>query len=139
MISGLDFQRYQPREYFVSEGDTLSAQKAVALEKSIAVAQGLEVCLPLPLIIFSRLTFITLAIHSTHQILQNCGHPSRSSGSPISSDDTCHGLCLPTLMHLLRFREPLSRFFNTKNKGTFCRSRSQWARDLSHALPGGIP
>ena len=58
MLSGLDFQRYHPREYFVSEGDTLSAQKAVALEKSVAAAQGLEVCLPLPLIILFCLTFI---------------------------------------------------------------------------------
>lgn len=34
MISGLDFNRYQPRVYYVSEGDTLSAHKAIALEQS---------------------------------------------------------------------------------------------------------
>ncbi|KAF5317209.1 hypothetical protein D9611_003823 [Ephemerocybe angulata] len=40
MISGLDFHRYQPRIYYVSEGDTLSANKAIALEKSKASAGG---------------------------------------------------------------------------------------------------
>jgi beta-1,4-N-acetylglucosaminyltransferase len=31
-VSALDFSRYTPRTYVVSEGDSLSAQKAVALE-----------------------------------------------------------------------------------------------------------
>ncbi|VDB95282.1 unnamed protein product [Peniophora sp. CBMAI 1063] len=34
LVSALDFTRYTPRTYIVSEGDTLSAQKAVELEKS---------------------------------------------------------------------------------------------------------
>ncbi|TEB38208.1 Alg14-domain-containing protein [Coprinellus micaceus] len=33
MISGLDFKKYQPRVYYVSEGDTLSAHKAIELER----------------------------------------------------------------------------------------------------------
>ena len=33
-MSALDFQRYKPRTYVVSEGDNLSAQKAADLEKS---------------------------------------------------------------------------------------------------------
>ena len=33
MISGLDFTKYQPRVYYVSEGDTLSAHKAIELEQ----------------------------------------------------------------------------------------------------------
>lgn len=32
MISALDFTRYSPRTYIISEGDTLSAKKAIALE-----------------------------------------------------------------------------------------------------------
>jgi len=32
LISALDFRRYSPRTYIFSEGDTLSAQKAKALE-----------------------------------------------------------------------------------------------------------
>ena len=31
-MSALDFSRYTPRTYLVSEGDSLSAQKAIALE-----------------------------------------------------------------------------------------------------------
>ena len=34
LVSALDFTRYTPRTYIVSEGDTLSAQKAVDLEKA---------------------------------------------------------------------------------------------------------
>ncbi|KAH9985995.1 oligosaccharide biosynthesis protein Alg14 like-domain-containing protein [Russula compacta] len=33
LVSALDFSRYTPRTYLVSEGDTLSEQKAVALEQ----------------------------------------------------------------------------------------------------------
>jgi len=38
LVSVLDFSRYTPRTYLVSEGDTLSEQKAVALEKLKATA-----------------------------------------------------------------------------------------------------
>ncbi|KAG2079000.1 glycosyltransferase family 1 protein [Suillus decipiens] len=37
LVSALDFVRYSPRTYIVSEGDALSAQKAVALEHIKAV------------------------------------------------------------------------------------------------------
>jgi beta-1,4-N-acetylglucosaminyltransferase len=33
LVSALDFSRYTPRTYIVSEGDLLSEQKAVALER----------------------------------------------------------------------------------------------------------
>ncbi|KAG8960146.1 UDP-N-acetylglucosamine transferase subunit [Tulasnella sp. 419] len=33
LVSSLDFSRYTPRKYIISEGDTLSAQKAIELEK----------------------------------------------------------------------------------------------------------
>jgi len=33
LVSALDFSRYSPRTYLVSEGDSLSAQKAIALER----------------------------------------------------------------------------------------------------------
>lgn len=33
LVSALDFSRYTPRTYLVSEGDSLSAQKAVTLEQ----------------------------------------------------------------------------------------------------------
>jgi hypothetical protein len=32
-VSALDFSRYTPRTYLVSEGDSLSEQKVVALER----------------------------------------------------------------------------------------------------------
>jgi len=32
LVSALDFSRYSPRTYLVSEGDSLSAQKVIALE-----------------------------------------------------------------------------------------------------------
>jgi hypothetical protein len=34
LVSSLNFARYTPRTYIISEGDTLSAKKAVALEMS---------------------------------------------------------------------------------------------------------
>lgn len=37
-MSALDFARYTPRTYLVSEGDTLSAQKAIALEEHKAAS-----------------------------------------------------------------------------------------------------
>lgn len=36
LASALDFSRYHPRVYIVSDGDTLSAQKAVDLEHQYA-------------------------------------------------------------------------------------------------------
>ena len=33
LVSGLDFTRYTPRTYIISDGDTLSAQKARELEE----------------------------------------------------------------------------------------------------------
>lgn len=36
LTSGLDFSRYSPRIYIVSEGDTLSTNKVVSLERSKA-------------------------------------------------------------------------------------------------------
>lgn len=44
MVSALDFSRYQPRTYIVSEGDTLSAQKAHDLERSKSTTASLSVC-----------------------------------------------------------------------------------------------
>ncbi|KAL1757564.1 glycosyltransferase family 1 protein [Schizophyllum commune] len=34
LLSGLDFDRYTPRTYYISEGDALSAQKAIDLENA---------------------------------------------------------------------------------------------------------
>lgn len=34
LLETLDFQRYTPRVYLMSEGDALSANKAIAFEKS---------------------------------------------------------------------------------------------------------
>ena len=36
LISGLDFSRYSPRIYIVSDGDILSTNKAISLERSKA-------------------------------------------------------------------------------------------------------
>jgi len=40
LVSALDFSRYTPRTYIVSEGDRLSEQKAVALERLKATASS---------------------------------------------------------------------------------------------------
>lgn len=34
LLKGLDFERYEPRSYIISEGDQLSASKAAELEDS---------------------------------------------------------------------------------------------------------
>ena len=43
LVSGLDFARYTPRTYIISDGDTLSAQKARELEgrKRVSGKDGL--------------------------------------------------------------------------------------------------
>lgn len=38
MLSSLDFTRYSPRIYYISQGDSLSERKALALEASKAAA-----------------------------------------------------------------------------------------------------
>ena len=40
LVSGLDFARYTPRTYIISDGDTLSAQKAHELEERKQVSGG---------------------------------------------------------------------------------------------------
>jgi beta-1,4-N-acetylglucosaminyltransferase len=40
LVSGLDFARYTPRTYIISDGDTLSAQKAHELEERKRVSGG---------------------------------------------------------------------------------------------------
>lgn len=42
MLSSLDFNRYTPRVYILSQGDSLSAQKALALESSKAAGRFLS-------------------------------------------------------------------------------------------------
>lgn len=42
LISALDFDRYSPRTYVISEGDSLSAQKAMSLESNKAVDPTLQ-------------------------------------------------------------------------------------------------
>jgi hypothetical protein len=46
LVSALDFARYAPRTYIISEGDTLSAQKAIALETSRTSAPSTVKVLP---------------------------------------------------------------------------------------------
>ncbi|KAF8482801.1 glycosyltransferase family 1 protein [Russula ochroleuca] len=47
LVSALDFSRYTPRTYLVSEGDSLSAQKAVTLERlKTASAASLHLGVP---------------------------------------------------------------------------------------------
>jgi beta-1,4-N-acetylglucosaminyltransferase len=47
LVSALDFSRYTPRTYIISEGDSLSAQKSMTLE-SLKAADLLpsKVCTP---------------------------------------------------------------------------------------------
>ena len=40
LVSALDFERYTPRTYIISDGDTLSAQKARELEERKCVGRG---------------------------------------------------------------------------------------------------
>lgn len=42
MLSALDFNRYSPRTYVVSDGDSLSGQKAIALERLKAADETLS-------------------------------------------------------------------------------------------------
>lgn len=42
LLSSLDFERYTPRTYIISQGDTLSAQKAIDLERSRAAPNSVR-------------------------------------------------------------------------------------------------
>ena len=45
LISAIDPKKYHHRQYIISEGDHLSAQKAKALESAIAEVGAMEECL----------------------------------------------------------------------------------------------
>lgn len=47
-MSALDFSRYAPRKYIISEGDDLSAHKARELEIKVAQQQGVRILVNSP-------------------------------------------------------------------------------------------
>lgn len=50
LLSSLDFERYTPRTYIISHGDTLSAQKALDLERSRAGPDSVRRSMLYPLV-----------------------------------------------------------------------------------------
>jgi beta-1,4-N-acetylglucosaminyltransferase len=62
LISSLPFHRYSPRTYIISEGDTLSAQKVIALETSKSVQQIKQVVSFLFLAIRARTSCLSIAL-----------------------------------------------------------------------------
>lgn len=86
LTSGLDFSRYSPRIYIISEGDTLSASKAISLEHSKASRSP-------PITVSSRHSFEFVSASSwccsgkrCPGELQDFGHSPRSARAPSPTD-----------------------------------------------------
>jgi hypothetical protein len=76
IISALDFGRYTPRVYIISEGDVLSANKAVHLEDSRPIAAGTDSVSQPSLRLISELSTILPEITAIHHFDHSTG-PTR--------------------------------------------------------------
>jgi beta-1,4-N-acetylglucosaminyltransferase len=107
-VSALDFSRYTPRTYLVSEGDSLSAQKAIALEglkaaSAKSTAKGEYQILTIPRARRVHQNILTVPLTTLRSLLAAVYHvtlaprPSRESAFEVlllNGPGTCVVLCL---------------------------------------------
>jgi len=112
LVSALDFSRYTPRTYLVSEGDSLSAQKAVTLERlktapalslRPGVSDGIYQILTIPRARHVHQSIITVPFTALRSLLTAVYHvtlaPWRSKDSNfdvllLNGPGTCVILCM---------------------------------------------
>ena len=126
-MSALDLQRYNQRLYLVSEGDTLSVQKAIEFESRVTKAEAHSVSIRLWQI-FSGRSIKRILVPDTH-------YPSCKKSAPEFAVNTL--LC----SEVTRILHPLFRITHCLKFGAFCfcrRAYPQWTRHLFHSLPGCI-
>lgn len=129
LLSDVDFSRYTPRTYIISEGDNLSAQKAMALESSKVGEDASRVC------VFLCAWLVCILIIEERRFLYLTYHPTCTESSPITPVDTPYCTSLISNMSLPCDDSPLEK------QGTvhFCRcSSTQWAWYLRYALCRGL-
>lgn len=122
LVSALDFNRYVPRKYIISEGDTLSARKAKEIEES---KTGSQVVSTHPLC-FGFIAKFMYQAAERGSVFRNYCYSSRSKGSSILTDNAAD-CCLITF----------TRMENTVSDRApaLCRdSSSQRSRDLLHLM-----
>ncbi|KAI0779712.1 oligosaccharide biosynthesis protein Alg14-like protein [Fomes fomentarius] len=114
LLSALDFSRYVPRTYIISEGDALSMQKVVDLESEKA-AEGLRSDPPFAFIVIPRArqvhqSLLTTPFSVATSLAASMWHITITpvfSGPPVpevlllNGPGTCFVLCIAT--HLNRF------------------------------------
>jgi beta-1,4-N-acetylglucosaminyltransferase len=89
LVSALDLSRYKPRTYVVSEGDALSAQKAVALEASRSAD---------PATVAHALRTRTSA--DLLQVVPDPDRPARTPRPPVAPPHASDGALLPAVLRL---------------------------------------
>lgn len=113
LVSALDFDRYYPRKYFVSQGDILSAKKAIALESDRASASLSSSTTPYTVITIPRArrvhqSLLTTPFSSAISLIVCTYHVTINpllSGEPfadvllVNGPGTCVMLCLAVYLN----------------------------------------
>lgn len=140
-MSALDFSRYTPRTYLVSEGDSLSAQKAIALERLKAAsakstAKGEYQILTIPRARRVHQNILTVPLTTLRSLLAAAYHVtlaprlSRESAFEVlllNGPGTCVVLCLAAYINRV------SLWFLTQHPSVLSNDPSSWdslRRDL---------
>ncbi|KAJ6593963.1 oligosaccharide biosynthesis protein Alg14-like protein, partial [Mycena capillaripes] len=100
LISALDFTRYSPRTYVISEGDSLSAQKAAELELSKATCPAQYTILSIPRARHVHQPMVTAPPTAFYSLLSCIYHitfahiPSFADVLILNGPGTCFVLCI---------------------------------------------
>ncbi|EKM54398.1 glycosyltransferase family 1 protein, partial [Phanerochaete carnosa HHB-10118-sp] len=108
LLSALDFDRYCPRKYFVSQGDILSAKKAITLESERASGPASYTIITIPRARRVHQSLLTTPLSSAISLMACIYHATISpllSGKPfadvllVNGPGTCVMLCLAVYLN----------------------------------------
>ncbi len=136
LLSALDFNRYVPRIYIISEGDTLSMQKAVVLEATKA-ADAPQTTYPVRLLLISSCLCEALTSNSGHaaqHALLICGDTPRPPCPPVLPHNPIHR-CRLTHSKYLAYNSRADRPWPARPGGF----APEWARDMFCPLYSNVP
>jgi beta-1,4-N-acetylglucosaminyltransferase len=110
LVSSLDPERYMPRKYYISEGDTLSAEKVIAMENKLAPVdyEDPEHIIPYTITIIPRARrvhqpLLTTPFSAFRAFLHCLWYTSRIGNQPnlvlMNGPGTCVVLCAAVYLH----------------------------------------
>lgn len=136
LLSALDFNRYVPRIYIISEGDTLSMQKAMVLEATKAAdAPQTTSSVRHLLVPFGLCEALTpQSGHTAPHALLIRGHTSRPACPPVLPHNPIHR-CSLTRSECLAHNSRADRSWPARPGGF----ASEWARDMFCPLYSDVP